>query len=244
MPCEDSFERTINQTMRLVARLLAARRLQLEVQGLPHIPKHGPVLLVARHYHHLFDGVALLLSIPRPIHVLVTLDWAKSSYWYVHPLMKLATVFAHWPVVSRSDALLACGYPSRRQTAAFTWGEINRHQRRAICDSVELLTQGRLLVVFPEGYPNIDPHYTPKKRPEEWLPFKSGFAAIAAAAERRLETTIPIIPIGFRYTRANRWKCRLNIGGAVYLKDFASRPLLVSSLERRVAELSGLPTPS
>lgn len=32
---------------------------------------------------------------------------------------------------------------------------------------------------------------------------------------------------------------RLNIGEAVYLEDFASRPLLVSYMEQRVAELSG-----
>ena len=46
--------------------------------GLEHIPTDGPVLLIARHYHHLFDGVVLLLSVPRPIHILVTLDWVKT----------------------------------------------------------------------------------------------------------------------------------------------------------------------
>ena len=80
MPFKDIFERATIEAMRLVARTLAAARLQLEVKGLSRIPKHGPVLLVARHYHHLFDGVALLLSIPRPIHILVTLDWTKSTH--------------------------------------------------------------------------------------------------------------------------------------------------------------------
>jgi 1-acyl-sn-glycerol-3-phosphate acyltransferase len=103
MPFKDSFQRATYQTMRLVARAVTAGRLQLEVKGLPHIPKHGPVLLVARHYHHLFDGVALLLLIPRPIHILVTLDWARSGY--VRELMKLATTMARWPIVLRSDAL-------------------------------------------------------------------------------------------------------------------------------------------
>jgi hypothetical protein len=42
--------------------------------------------------------------------------------------------------------------------------------------------QGCLLVVFPEGYPNIDPHYTPK-RTRRHASFKSGFATIAAVAE-------------------------------------------------------------
>jgi Acyltransferase len=86
--------------------------------------------------------------------------------------------------VLRSEALKKYANTSHRQRkSAFTAGYINRHQRRALCDSVELLAEGRLLVAFPEGYPNIDPHYTPKKQPEEFLPFKPGFAAIVAAAE-------------------------------------------------------------
>lgn len=224
--------------MRLGARALAAGRVKMTVTGLEHIPTDGPVLLVARHYHHLFDGVVLLLSVPRPIHILVTLDWAKKSY--VRRLMTLATTMARWPVVLRSDALRACGNPGRGQRTAFSIADMKRYQHRALCDSVELLAQDCMLVVFPEGYPNIDPHYTPKTRPEAFLPFKSGFAAIAAAAEKRLGARVPLVPTGFRYTRNKRWTARLNIGEAVYLEGFVSRQLLVSYMEQRVAELSGL----
>jgi 1-acyl-sn-glycerol-3-phosphate acyltransferase len=235
MPFKDIFERATHQTMRLVACALAVGRLRLEVKGLPHIPKHGPVLLVARHYHHLFDGVALLLSIPRPIHILVTLDWVRSGY--VHQLMKLATTMARWPVVLRRDALRALD--GRGQKNCFTNADIKRYQRRALLDSVELLRQGRILVVFPEGYPNIDPHQTPKTIPEEFLPFRSGFATIAAVAGKRLGIKIPIVPGGFRYRKDSRWTAQLNIGEAFYLEDFASRQLLVRFTERRVTELSG-----
>lgn len=119
-------------------------------------------------------------------------------------------------------------------------GAVRRHQRSALDDSVALLTEGRVLVVFPEGYPNIDRHYTPKTKPEEVLPFKGGFAAIAAAAERRLGSPIAIVPCGFSYTRNGSWTARLNIGRAVYLKEFGSREMLVRYLERRVADLSRL----
>ncbi len=126
------------------------------------------------------------------------------------------------------------------QTCAFTPGDINRSQRRAICDSVELLAEDRVLVVFPEGYPNIDPHYTPKRKAEEFLPFKPGFAAIAAAAEKRLGARIPIIPTGIRYAKNSHWTARVNIGQAVYLEDFISRKLVVKYLQEQVAQLSGL----
>jgi putative membrane protein len=224
--------------MRFGARALAAGRVEMAVTGLEHIPTDGPVLLIARHYHHLFDGVVLLLSVPRPIHILVTLDWVKNIY--ARRLMTLATTMARWPVVLRNDALRACGTPGRGQRTAFSIADMKRYQHRALCDSVELLAKDCMLVVFPEAYPNIDPRYTPKTRPEEFLPFKSGFAAIAAAAEKRLGARVPIVPTGFRYTKNKRWTARLNIGEAVYLEDFVSRPLLVSCMEQRVAELSGL----
>jgi len=235
------FDRTTYPAMRLFARALAARRFKIEVTGLRHVPEHGPVLVVARHYHHLFDGIALLLSMPRPVHILVTLDWIKSRH--ARQLMQLATSMARWPVVLRSDALRAGAKPSHTERkAAFTGVDIKRYQRKAIGDAVELLAQGRILVVFPEGYPNLDPHYTPKTRPEEFLRFKSGFAVLAGAAERHLGAKIPMLPTGLVYTRvsqSSRSRVRLNIGEPVYLEDFASRRLLVSYMEQRVAELSG-----
>jgi 1-acyl-sn-glycerol-3-phosphate acyltransferase len=222
---------------RLGARALAAGRLAIAVTGLEHIPPAGPVLLVARHYHYLFDGVVLLVSIPRPIHMLLTLDWVKNGY--ARRLLTLATAMVRWPVVLRSDA--------GRARVTDAWGEkfiragaVRRFQRSALDDSVALLAEGRAFVAFPEGYPNIDRHYTPKTKPEEVLPFKGGFAAIAAAAERRLGSRIPIVPCGLSYTRNVSWTARLNVGRAVYLEDFGSRQMLVRYMERRVVELSEL----
>ena len=42
-------------------------------------------------------------------------------------------------------------------------------------------------------------HSAPRKSPKELLPFKAGFAAIAAATEKRLHARLPIIPAGLRY---------------------------------------------
>jgi 1-acyl-sn-glycerol-3-phosphate acyltransferase len=222
---------------RLGARAFAAGRVAIAVTGLEHMPAAGPVLLVARHYHYVFDGVALLVSIPRPIHMLVTLDWVKNDY--ARRLLRLATAMVRWPVVLRSDAgrTRVTGARGEKLVRA---GAVRRHQRSALDDSVALLSEGRVLVVFPEGYPNIDRHYTPKTKPEEVLPFKGGFAAIAATAERRLGSPIAMVPCGFSYTRSGSWAARLNIGEAVYLEDFGSRQMLVRYMERRVAELSQL----
>jgi len=231
-------ERILYPVVRLGARALAAERVNMAVTGLENIPADGPVLLVARHYHHLFDGVVLLASMPRPIHIMVSLDWVKHGY--ARRLMTRATTLARWPVVLRREALQSRVNRDRTwRGKIFTAAAIRRSQPRALDDSVALLAQGGVLVIFPEGYPNIDPHYTPKTRPAECLPFKAGFATIAAAAEKRLGVRVPIVPGGFLYTKDDRWTARLNIGPAVYLEDFVSRQLLVRHMERRVAELSG-----
>jgi 1-acyl-sn-glycerol-3-phosphate acyltransferase len=146
-----------------------------------------------------------------------------------------------WPVILRSDALASDLNASRSERRSlFSLTDAARYQRRAIRQSVELLVEGRVLAVFPEGYPNIDPAYTPKIKADEFLPFKPGFAAIAGAAEERLGAAIPIIPVGLHYTRGKPWIAHINFGAAIFTKKFSSRELLVKNVEQQVRMLSGL----
>src|SRR6266436_7730192 len=120
-------ERILYPVVRLGVRALAAGRVNMAVTGLENIPADGPVLLVARHYHHLFDGVVLLASMPRPIHIPVSLDWAKNSY--ARRLMTRGATMARWPVVLRRDALRTCVDPDRTsREKTFTAAAIRRHQ--------------------------------------------------------------------------------------------------------------------
>jgi 1-acyl-sn-glycerol-3-phosphate acyltransferase len=230
-------DKIMYRLMRFGAHALARGRLQIEVSGLEHVPQQGPAILVARHYHHLFDGVALHCAIPRRVHILVTLDWA------IHPLtrrfMEGLIRAARWPLTLRAEAL-AHRAPSGGPRALFTLAHLRRYQRRAIHDSIALLSEGRLLVIFPEGYPNVDPHYTPKTNADEMLPFKRGFVTIAAATERRLRTMIPLIPVGLRYTTGTKLVAHLNLGPPQTAGDFRSRDSAVRSFERQIAVLSNL----
>jgi putative membrane protein len=235
-------DRIMHRAMRLVAHVLARGRLRIEVTGLHHVPAHGPAILVARHYHHLFDGVALHWAIPRRIHIVVTLDWATNFLTRASMAMLLRA--ARWPAVLRADALERQALRSEMGgSRAFAVTDLNRYQRKALHDSVALLREGRLLVIFPEGYPNVDPHYTPKTREHEMLPFKSGFAVVATAAEKRLDRRIPLIPAGFNYTAGNKWTAHLNFGAPHTADDFVCRDDLVRRLEQDVAMLSNLAPP-
>ena len=188
-----------DKSMRLMARGLAAGRLQTIASGVENIPAQGPALLVARHYHHLFDGLALFAAQPRPFHIVVTLDWARNrrTKYFMAALNRIA----RWPMILRPDALFQNG---ERQRSLFTRKDVTRYQRRAIRQAVDLLGDGRLLVVFPEGYPNVDPTYTPKQAADAFLPFKRGFVAILDRAERRLAAPVPALPVGFTTPKKNR----------------------------------------
>jgi len=199
---------------------------------LEHVPYQGPALLIVRHYHHLFDGLALFAALRRRFHIVVTLDWAESraTKFLMYGLNRLA----RWPMVLRSDAL-EHAHQGRRQ---FTRLDVRHYQATALRDSVRLLDARRLLVIFPEGYPNIDSGYTPKRQPDEFLPFKPGFIHIAKAAERRCGIKVPMIPVGLHYRSGPPWVAVLRFGAPFYVEASQNKQTLIALIEQCVKELS------
>lgn len=238
-------EAVATSTIRTAARALGRRHLNVAAEGLEHVPARGPALIAARHMHHLYDGLALLSVVPRPIHILVALDWVEGRMLRV--LMERATRMARWPVVLRADAL-APGPDGRPRNggSAFRLEEEPRYRLRAIREAIELLAAGEVLVVFPEGYPNIDPRYTPKRSPNEVLPFRAGFAVAAGAAEQRAGVEVPIVPAGLFYLPGvARWQATVRFGAPHFADRRVPREWLVRAVENSVARLSGLaPAPA
>jgi 1-acyl-sn-glycerol-3-phosphate acyltransferase len=207
---------------------LAARQIDLRVEGLEHLPATGPAIIAARHFHHFYDGCALVAVVPRPLKILITLDWMESASGL--RLMQGACRIVNWPVVDRSDAQVrhVGATTARRQLLAAT---------RAC---VDLLRAGQLVLVFPEGYPNIDPSFTPKTGDDAFLPFQPGFLRFAALAERDGMTRVPIIPVGLEYERGDHWRVTVRFGRPVkHLTEVDIRDQ-VSAIEEQVRRLSGL----
>ena len=207
--------------------MLARRRLDLTVEGADRLPRRGPLIIAARHFHHLYDGVALLATVSRPLHILVGLDWLRN------PAGKAAMTAlcraARWPVVLRRDG-----------SEAGEDADARRALRRATADSLALLGAGEALLVFPEGYPNIDPGYTPKQGDDDVLPFQPGFARLAALAARR-GIEAPIVPAGLEYARGERWRVALRFGEPRMTSSAADVPGVIADVECEVRRLSGLP---
>ena len=174
---------------RLAARALVTRALDLRVDGLEHVPRHGPAILAARHYHHLYDAAAILASLPREVHVLVAVDWLAGGPGLV--LLRWLAAAARWPIVWRP-------------------GPAWRLNREGYQLGLDLLREGRLLLVFPEGYPTIDSLGSRKDSPEHVLPFDPGFLVLAERAGR----AVPVVPVGLCYAprAGGGWIVRLRFG--------------------------------
>lgn len=178
------------QLLAVGMRTLAGRinaKLTLQVSGTHFVPRSGPALLVCRHYHHLYDGSALFAVLPRPLHIVVALDWAdRPQRFAMEALCRLAA----WPVVLRDPRI---GYPWGN---GYSPSERTSYARRALSDSVAILKDGCLLAIFPEGSPLIDPVAVSARA--RWPEFRSGFLRIALRAARE-GLDVPIIPTGLRY---------------------------------------------
>ena len=214
-----------------VSSLIAWRRGEIVVDGVEHLPSTGPAIVVARHYHHLYDGCALAASSNRPLHIVVGLDWVEQDW--LRKMMERACGSAGWPVLLRRDAL-----HRPNASSAYRGEESIRYLRRAVSDAVDVLHAGELLVMFPEAYPTIDPGFSPEKEPNGFLPFRDGFARIAHIAERHTDLQIPIIPAGLAYEGPNDGPIHVRFGAPVFINDFESTTSCVLELERQVAILS------
>jgi uncharacterized membrane protein/1-acyl-sn-glycerol-3-phosphate acyltransferase len=223
------------------SRALTRRKVEVVVEGLEYLPLSGPVLIVARHFHHLYDGCVLLGATPRKLHILVALDWVQNRW--LRRLMEWACTMVDWPAMLRSERLGEEADAINRVPTAgrstYSRGEFRRYMRRAAVDSVRLLRNGEALVVFPEAYPNIDPAFTPKQADDAFLPFRPGFAKLVEMAERDRCTRVAIVPVGLTYVQRERWYVALRFGPALSRYDYADTTQLVQALEEQVHALSG-----
>jgi uncharacterized membrane protein/1-acyl-sn-glycerol-3-phosphate acyltransferase len=237
---------TLSQSVWLVMRVgshfITRRHLEMHAEGVEHIPQSGPVLIAARHFHYFYDGFILLRSIPRRMHTMVALDWLQSGR--LRLVIEFACMLADWPVILRGEQMHEHEGDERR---AYTPIEARQYLRNVTVDAVRLFRSGELLVIFPEGYPNIDPHPTPKADLDAFLAFRSGFVKMAEQAERDGRTQVAIIPAGLIYTRerGKGWHATVRFGPALFLSDFASAEQLRRAVEARVHALSSaLPPPA
>jgi uncharacterized membrane protein/1-acyl-sn-glycerol-3-phosphate acyltransferase len=235
----DSVTRRISQLIvRQGSCALVRHKVEVVVEGLEYVPHSGPVVIVARHFHHLYDGCVLMKAVPRPLHILVALDWVQKRW--MRGGMERACALAGWPTLLRVERFNkhTGKASSMEKHGTYSSDEVRGYLRRATRASVQLLRTGEVLVVFPEAYPNIDPAFTPKDNIDAFLPFRPGFVKLVEMAERDGRTKAAIVPAGLTYVENGRWHATLRFGPAIFRDDYIDSAQLVQTIERRVHELS------
>lgn len=212
------------RSLRAASTRLVRKRVDLRVENVENLPPNGPVIIAARHFHHLYDGAVMMSIVPRPLCILVGLDWVRNPVGKV--MMERLCRAASWPVVMGRGGTL----PRHDR-------EKSRALRQAISDSLKTLRDGDALMVFPEGYPNIDPGYTPKEDESVFLPFQPGFVRLATiAASQGLR--VPIVPVGLAYIRSEPWQVIVRFGEPISLTHRHEERSVLQQVEAEVHRLS------
>ena len=229
-----------NRTIVAMSRQLMRGKVDLHVTGRERVPSSGAVVLAARHYHHLFDGTSLVTSVDRPLKIMVALDWVTAGFQ--RRAVESLCAMAGWPVVLRPDAdryrpELAADH---ERNAAYQ-RDTTRYLKHAATQSVDILRRGQALLMFPEGYPNIDPSFTPKsERNDDFLPALPGAIRIPLLAQSAGVPAVPIVPVGLHYERLGpgRWHVELRFGEPVYADGRQHAAANVAELGDAIRSLS------
>lgn len=114
-------------------------------------------------------------------------------------------------------------------------------QRAPLQEALDVLQRDRVLLIFPEAYPTLDPHGTPKTSDDAFLPFRPGVLHLAALGERIMGHRVPIVPVGLEYRHGARWTLRIRVGQPRWYEQGRNRATQLRAIEADVRRLSGLP---
>ncbi len=155
---------------------LAARSYfdRITVRYPERLPEDGPCLYVALHRNGAVDGFVYRQAVPRAV-FLISSQLRRSFL--------ARCFFCGIAVTRRGDA------GDRSENAA------------ALRECVQLLADGGVLVVFPEGTSSLGPRH---------LPFRNGAASIALEALGR-QVPLRIVPLGIHYEQAWAFRSRVEV---------------------------------
>jgi 1-acyl-sn-glycerol-3-phosphate acyltransferase len=208
----------------VVARLVRAFILRLvrlfypriEVRGLEHLPRSGPVIFVLNHPNGLLDPMVLIIATGRLVRFL-----AKSTFFGNPVGRMMMSAFGVLPVYRQRDEGQAGG----------PQGDAVDRNEETFARCRELLRRGWALALFPEGTTHSG---------SMLLPLRTGAARIALSAEAEAgwKLGLQVVPVGLWYQSKTifRTAALVVIGQSFDLAEFA--PAYTADPRQAVKELT------
>jgi len=183
---------------------------RVKVDGVEHLPKSGPVILVANHANGLVDGILLMSMLPRWPRFL-----GKATLFKIAPLKPLLNAAGVIPVYRAKDA--KPGDTDRAAQNDATFAECRR-----------LLCEGAMVAIFPEGISHdLD----------TLQPLKTGAARIALTAVEEGASGLTIVPIGLAYDAKATFRSHavITIGDPIPVEPWVGDAAREAGLDEREA---------
>ncbi|MEO6316086.1 MAG: 1-acyl-sn-glycerol-3-phosphate acyltransferase [Chitinophagaceae bacterium] len=164
------------------------------VTGLENIPSQGPVIIIANHNSSLMDAALLGILLKRRAWF-----FARGDVFVNKPVQKILGWLHMMPVHSHQGG---------RNTLQANSNSFSAAQK--------ILSQGGVIVFFPESYSHTEHHL---------LPFRKGVFRLAfdTAVAKNFSFDIPVVPIGITYDHPT--------AGGTAASVHAGKPILLSAYQ-------------
>ncbi|HEY5947022.1 MAG TPA: lysophospholipid acyltransferase family protein, partial [Kofleriaceae bacterium] len=163
---------------------------QVEVVGLEHVPRTGPVLFAGNHPNSLIDPILIITTCGRKVHFA-----AKDALFKGRLMRAVLRGLGAVPIKRRDDN---DGKP--RDSTPSVPGAAPVDNDAAFEAMFAVLTDGGAIGIFPEGLSHDE---------SQLARLKTGAARLALGGAQRATQPIPIVPCGLTFIHPKRFRSRV-----------------------------------